>query len=228
MWTTTGPATNAMRPPACLDVAHHRRDARDADLDAPLRRDLVGHEREAVAIALLELRDDLDAVDAADDRRRRCGSRAACGRSPAPPSIDDRRVHALALDLDPLAAETDRGLVVGRRVEILGRAAVAIGGDDVRVLGARDAAAERDQLLEHLGQRRRRLGAVTRIETNDGSSLVRPMRNSSTSNAASWRTTVSNIAFISCESIRWPSASTTSVTACGWCRCAVNGSSRRS
>src|SRR3954470_22698773 len=55
--------------------------------------------------------------------------------------------------------------------------------------------------------------ALTRIETKDGSSLVRPMRNSSTSNAASWRTTVSNIAFISCESIRWPSASTTSVTA---------------
>src|SRR5499427_2912660 len=54
--------------------------------------------------------------------------------------------------------------------------------------------------------------AVTRIDTNDGSSLVRPMRNSSTSNAASWRTTVSNIAFISWESIRWPSASTTSVT----------------
>src|SRR5689334_18082796 len=38
------------------------------------------------------------------------------------------------------------------------------------------------------------------------------MRNSSTSNAASWRTTVSNIAFISWESIRWPSASTTSLT----------------
>src|SRR5262249_20676753 len=36
------------------------------------------------------------------------------------------------------------------------------------------------------------------------------MRNSSTSNAASCRTTVSNIAFISWESIRWPSASTTS------------------
>src|SRR3954471_15813773 len=54
--------------------------------------------------------------------------------------------------------------------------------------------------------------AVTRIDTNDGSSLVRPMRNSSTSNAASWRTTASNIAFISWESIRWPSASTTSLT----------------
>jgi hypothetical protein len=53
---------------------------------------------------------------------------------------------------------------------------------------------------------------VTRIDTNEGSSLVRPILNSSTSNAASWRTTVSNIAFISWESIRWPSASTTSVT----------------
>src|SRR5438105_11188298 len=55
--------------------------------------------------------------------------------------------------------------------------------------------------------------AVTRIETKDGSSLVRPILKSSTSNAPSWRTTVSNIALSSCESIRWPSASTISVAA---------------
>ena len=66
--TTTGPATTAIRPPAALTsrIIAAMRD--DADLDAPLRRDLVGHEREAVPIALLELRHDPDAGDAADDR----------------------------------------------------------------------------------------------------------------------------------------------------------------
>jgi hypothetical protein len=73
--------------------------------------------------------------------------------------------------------------MVRRRVEVLRRAAVAIG----------------------------RVFDVTRIDTNEGSSLVRPILNSRTSNAASWRTTVSNIAFMSWESMRWPSASTTSV-----------------
>ena len=49
------------------------------------------------------------------------------------------------------------------------------------------------------GRRSARRGVfdVTRIDTNDGSSLVRPILNSRTSNAASWRTTVSNIAFMS-------------------------------
>ena len=50
-------------------------------------------------------------------------------RQTARASVDhDRRVHALALDLHPLAAEPHRRLVVGRRVEVLRRAAVAIGG----------------------------------------------------------------------------------------------------
>ena len=52
---------------AAFDLAHHRRDARDADLDAPLGRDLVGHEREAVAVAFLELGNHAHAGDAADD-----------------------------------------------------------------------------------------------------------------------------------------------------------------
>ncbi len=45
---------------------------------------------------------------------------------------------------------------------------------------------------------------------NDGSSLLRPMVNFRTSNAALRLTTVSNTTFRICESIRWPSASTTS------------------
>ena len=48
------------RPPR-LRVAHHRRDPRDAGLDAPLRRHLVGHEREVAALAVAELGRDADA-----------------------------------------------------------------------------------------------------------------------------------------------------------------------
>ena len=201
-------------PPAALTsrIIAAMRD--DADLDAPLRRDLVGHEREAVAVALLELRHDLDAVDAADDGVAAADVAQLAADGARAPSIDDRGVHALvarpSIHWPPMR---DVGLMVGRRVEVLRRAAVAIGGREMRVLGARDAAAERDQLLERPRSAPPAPWRVTRIETNDGSSLVRPMRNSSTSNAASWRTTVSNIAFMSCESIRWPSASTTSVTA---------------
>ena len=46
--------------------AHQRGDAADAGLDAALRRDLVGHEREVRAVALAELRGDADAFQAAD------------------------------------------------------------------------------------------------------------------------------------------------------------------
>src|SRR4029453_12129854 len=47
--------------------AHHLGNPHHPGLDPPLGRDLIGHEREAKAIAGLELGDDLDAVDAADD-----------------------------------------------------------------------------------------------------------------------------------------------------------------
>ena len=135
-----------------LGRAHHRGDARHAHLDAALGRDLVRHEREAEPIARLELRHDLDPVDAADDRV----AVAELAQLPADGAAvldDDRRVHALAIDRHPLAVEAHGRLMVRRRVEVLRRAAVAIGRHDVRVLGARDAASERHQLLEHLGQR---------------------------------------------------------------------------
>jgi hypothetical protein len=105
------------------------------------------------------------------------------------PSITIRRPCAAA-DLDPLAAEPHRGLMVGGRVEVLRRAAVAIGGDG----WASSARATRQPSATSSSSTSVSAGgafAVTRIDTNDGSSLVRPIRNSSTSNAASWRTTVS-------------------------------------
>ena len=140
--TTTGPATTAMRPPALLDVAHHRGDARDAAFDAALRGDLVAHEREAEAIALAELRRDADAVVPADDgspprtsrslrhdgaRRRRRRSRRPCA----------------AARLRPTAAEADVRAVVGRRVEVVGHAAVLLRRLDERVALAHRVAAER-------------------------------------------------------------------------------------
>src|SRR5437773_9616256 len=63
-----------------------------------------------------------------------------------------------------------------------------------------------------------------RIEIDEGSSLVRPIVNCSTSNDASHLMTVSKITFSSCESIRWPSASTTWLwTACSVMVSAQNG-----
>ena len=61
------------------------------------------------------------------------------------------------------------------------------------------------------------VGAEIRIAIDDGSSLLRPMSNFSTSNDALRLTTVSNTTLRICESIRWPSASTTS----------LNGGARR-
>src|SRR5436309_13975611 len=61
-----------------------------------------------------------------------------------------------------------------------------------------------------------------RIEIDEGSSLVRPIVNCSTSNDASHLMTVSKMTFSSCESIRWPSASTTWLCAA----CPVMGSTQ--
>ena len=101
--TTTGPATTAMRPPAFFTSRIICGDARDAAFDAALRRDVVAHEREAEAVAFAELRRHADAVVAADDRLARLdvAQLAALGRAAGG---DDHGVHALLLDLDPVAA----------------------------------------------------------------------------------------------------------------------------
>ena len=57
----------AILSPSRLDAAHHLGDARHRRLDAPFRGHLVGHEREPVAIAILERRNHADAFDAAND-----------------------------------------------------------------------------------------------------------------------------------------------------------------
>ena len=55
-----------------------------------------------------------------------------------------------------------------------------------------------------------RVGVSTRRRRYDGSPLVRPMRNCSTSKRPLDSTTLSKICSMTWESIRWPSASTTS------------------
>ena len=50
-----------------LHIAHHLGDARHASFDATLGRDVVAHEREAVAVAFLELGRDADADVTAHD-----------------------------------------------------------------------------------------------------------------------------------------------------------------
>ena len=156
MWTTTGPATKAMRSPACLaariiaairdtPTSTRRSDEISLVMNAKPWRSRSWNS----GTILMPWMPQTIASPLRISRSLRQIARAALDH--------DRGVHALLLDLHPLAAEAHRRLMVGGGVEVLRRAAVAIGGDDVRVLGARDAAAERDQLLEHLGQRRRRL-----------------------------------------------------------------------
>ena len=192
-------------------LAHHRGNSRDADLDAALGRDLVRHEREAQAIARLELRDDLDAVDPADDgvaapdlaQLAAHGTVRSRRRSPRP--CAGARRHPV-----PLAA--DERLMVRGGVEVVRSAAVAIGGTSCDVLDARDAAAEADQFRQQLrqdllGRRRhahrdeRRLvvgAADAEFEHLEGARRAAPRCRTSP--------------LSSCESIRWPSASTTSAT----------------
>ena len=115
---------------------------------------------------------------------------------------DDDGVHALARDFDPAAAVADQRAVVGRRVEVLGRAAVHVGRPQPRVALGLRVAAERDQLLEQVGERRPRPAAVTFSRRREKSSLVRPMVKSRTSKALSCRMTASKMPVRICESTR--------------------------
>ena len=158
VWTTTGPATKTMRRPGRARFAHQRGDAADAGLDAALRRDLVGHEGEVRAVALAELRGDADAFEAADDAIAGPHLAQLAARGAAVVD-DDHGVHALAFDLDPLAADAHVRAQIGRRIEIVGHAAVAVGLAQQRVPLLDGAAAELHQILDQpaqAGGRRRR------------------------------------------------------------------------
>src|SRR6266542_4968057 len=102
---------------------HHVRDAGDAHFNAAFGRDLVRHEREAVPIALAELRHDADAVVAADDAialQDVAQLATACGAV----LNHDHGVHALVLHFYPASADSRVGAMFRRRIEILSGAAV--------------------------------------------------------------------------------------------------------
>src|SRR5215208_5501399 len=96
-----------------FDLTHHLRDPGDAAFDPPLRRDVVAHEREAETIPFAELRRHPYAIVTADDAFTGLdvAQLAAGGHLPCD---HDHRVHALALDVSPLAAEPNMGPVVCR------------------------------------------------------------------------------------------------------------------
>src|SRR5688572_32442883 len=98
-----------------FDLAHHLRDTGDAAFDPPLRGHVVAHEREPEAIPFTELRSHAYAVVTADDAfaRLHVAQLAAGGRLSR---HHDHRVHALALNVDPLAAKSNVGSVVCRRI----------------------------------------------------------------------------------------------------------------
>ena len=63
---------------------------------------------------------------------------------------DDQSIHALLLNFDPLLAEADLRPLIRCRVEILGRATVAIHGPQICVAGIGGRTAESQQLAQQL------------------------------------------------------------------------------
>ena len=133
-----------------LHGPHHADDARHADLHPPLGRDVAGHEREAEAVALLELGQDPDAVESAHDLLAAADvpKLAAGGAAVA---HDHHRVHPLALDVHPAAAVVNLGPVVRGRVEVVGDEAVA-GLLEPGLALRPGMASEGDQLLDELAE----------------------------------------------------------------------------
>ena len=63
-------------------------------------------------------------------------------------------LHPLAIDVNPRSAHTHLRALVRRRIEVVGHAAVALRGAKPRVLLHGDVAAERDERLEQMRERR--------------------------------------------------------------------------
>ena len=80
-----GAGDNGNAAAGLLHLAHHGGDAGDTAFDAPLRRDVVAHEREAETVALAELGRHANPFVAADDRLATASRRAACGIRDARP-----------------------------------------------------------------------------------------------------------------------------------------------
>ena len=116
-------------------------------LHLALRGDAVGHEGERQAVALLRFGHHAHAAQAHHDRI----ARAQIAHAPAAGAAiadHDEGVHALIFDFDPLLLEADVGPVVGGGVEILGSAAVALGGAQKRIAALDGRAAQFKQSFE--------------------------------------------------------------------------------
>ena len=151
-------------------------------------------------------------VEAADDASPARTSRSLRQHRAAVGVDDDHRVHALLLDVDPAAVHAAPRALVGRRVEVVGHAAVAIGDAQERVPLLDGVAAERDQLFEQAAQagvgRRRDLELQLREIVVGAADLE--MQDLELAAVLDHR--VEDV-FRICESIKCPSAWTTTV--CG-------------
>ena len=141
-------------PPALRPrLPHQAGDAADRGLDPPLRRHFIAHEAERRPIARLHVRHDAHAMHPGDDQIALADVAqlaAGCGAV----LHHDRRVHALPPDAHPAAVEMNVGLVVGRRIKIVRRGRVDVGGAQLRIRCAMHVAAVRRQLLQQVVERR--------------------------------------------------------------------------
>ena len=80
---------------------------------------------------------------------------------------DDDRIHPLLLDFDPLALEANVRAVVGRRIEVVGHAAVLFRRFHEHVAFAFRVAAERGQLLQQVIEHRLLGGRDAHLELRD-------------------------------------------------------------
>ena len=176
VWTTTGPATNAMRPPLASRRASSS--AIRATLASTRRSDEISLVMNAKPWRSRSRNSgrDADAVDAAHDRI--AGPDVAQLAAQRPPVLDHHdRVHPLALDLDPLAAVPHRvcaGWSSNRSRRARSRPCPRGRG---RLFRCCAPAAERDQRLRAAAAARTGR-AVIRFADGRSSSLVRPMSKS--------------------------------------------------
>jgi hypothetical protein len=133
-------------------LPHQRRGLTHGGLHLPFRGDAVGHERERKAVPLLRFGPDADAAQSCDNRIALPQIAQAAAEGAVLPH-HDHGVHALILHLNPLLPVAYRGAMVGGRVEILRRAAVALHRAQRRVARVHRRAAQLQQGFEKPVQR---------------------------------------------------------------------------
>lgn len=109
--------------PVTSDLLHDGSGLADGSFDLALRRDLIAHEGEAVAVAFLGLRDDADSAH--PDHDGVAGLEVAKTAADGPFGGEDYHgIHALAIDAHPIVIDADFGAVISGGVEVFGCAGV--------------------------------------------------------------------------------------------------------